>query len=139
MATMDFQNVRYGPNPFYMDQGGEMYYFFDVTFDDVPPVEVTYTIDIIDAQDAVVRTVSDTVPTNGQPTVHVERWLTPTTNLGGPLPFGNYRNRFTLEVPPAEGPSLLLTDYPTVVKTICSGRPVVPPQCDECDAACPAS
>lgn len=133
MATMSFQNIRYGPNPFYLAQGGQMYYFFDVSFSDTPPTEFTYTIYMKDGSGNTVRTVTATVPTDGQQLVHVERWITPTTDLGAPLPFGNYKNNFNLEVESGSGLSLLSESYPPVSEDFCSGRPVLPPPCSECD------
>lgn len=133
MPTMSFQNIRYGPNPFYRDQGAQMYYFFDVSFSDTPPADFTYTILMKDAAGTTVRTVTDTVPTDGQALVHVERWITATTDLGAPLPFGNYKNNFNLEVGSSLGLSLLSEDYPPVSTDFCSGRPVLPPPCADCD------
>ena len=72
-----------------------------------------------------VKTVTGTTPTNGESTVSVRVNFPPTKDSGGPLAFGNYGNDFEVSA----------SGYPTYNQRLCTGRPIVPEDCD-CAGSC---
>lgn len=119
MAEIDVQQVRYGPNPLYVRQGGNMFYEFDVVFDDTPPAEFDYSVELTDPGGNVVRTLSGTVPTNGESTVKVSLRTPMKTDEGATLPFGNLKNIFDVQA----------AGYTAFNKRICSGLDPTPEPC----------
>src|SRR5690606_37589252 len=76
VPSISVVNVRYGPNPLYVRQGGDMHYLFDVVFSDEPPAEFDYVIEIQTPDGTTVRTLSGRVATNNQQTVPVAIYTT---------------------------------------------------------------
>lgn len=130
---IDLTNYSYGPNTFPIRQGGTLYYRFDVNFQaanpgdppPTPPSEFTYTVRMKNADGQVVKTVTGTVPTHGQSVVSVRTNVEPTRDVGGALAFGNYSNHFEVAA----------FGYPTYDQRVCTGRTIVPEDCD-CEASC---
>ena len=90
-----FQNVRYGPNPLHLEQGGTMYYKFDVAFaGGTPPATFDYSVRMKDASGKVVKTMTGTQATNGQSTVAVQIHAAMTADGGGSLGQGSWTNEF---------------------------------------------
>lgn len=119
------ENHRYGPNPHRLRQGGTLYYEFNVEFDGPPPTEFDWTIRMRDAGKNLVKTLTGTTPTRGEPVVTVVVNLPATKDSGGLLDFGNYSNQFEVQA----------SGYPTFDQVLCSGRTIVPEDCD-CAAWC---
>lgn len=134
MPSISVLNVRYGPNPLYVRQGGSMHYLFDVVFSDEPPAEFDYSVDIQTPDGTTVRTLAGRVATNGEQTVPVAIYTTPTTDLGAPLPFGHYKNIFNVSEVAEGGEMMALssTSYPPYSERICSGINPTPEPSTNC-------
>lgn len=136
MARIVIEDAQYGPNPFYLRQGGTMFYRFNVgqvpsEEDDPenpvpPPDQYDYTIRIKAEDGSVVKTLTGSVPSEGQSSVPVVVEFPPTKDAGGAFDFGNYANEFQAGAAGRTGST----------QTVCSGRPVRPEPC-KCDPSCP--
>jgi hypothetical protein len=101
MADIDVTSIRYGPNPFSIQQGGLFSYEFTVNFaNGTPPGTFTYDIYALSPTQEVMKHWTDSVPTNGQSQVNVGVAFPLQTEDNQPFPFGDFRNRFVVS---AEG------------------------------------
>jgi len=124
-GTIELPNKSYGPAPIYIRQGGTMYHRFEVSFAGAaPPTEFTYTVRLKNAG-GTVKTITGTLPTDGQALVPVVVHSDLAKDAGGPLDFGNYATEFEASAP----------GFGTRTELFCTGTPVEPEEC-ECDPSC---
>lgn len=120
--TIEIENASYGPNPFYVRQGGNRWAVFDVVFSGgTPPASFDYAYRMKDPGGTAVLTVSGTENTNGQERTTVSLSFPAVKDSGGPLDFGNYLNEFEA------------SSNPSTTITVCTGTPVVPEPDDDCE------
>lgn len=134
MGTLTITEGSYGPNPFFILQGGLYHYRFTVNFEGAPPPEeFTYRVVAARPDHSVLREWSDTVPTDGQSSVQVNLAVPLQLEGGQRFPFGPFYNRFEVSIP--EVPGLQESEsWPPVSERICSGTPVV---CEQRKNLCP--
>lgn len=91
--------IDYNGGTFFVDEGASVTYNFTVTFEpDSISDTIDYQIDLIDRDDSIVKTLSDSVETNGQPVVSFSVTWDGTTNELVPLPYNqSVYNKFRLE------------------------------------------
>lgn len=126
MASLSFFNKDYGPTRLQIQQGGNLYFYYDIGFSGTVPAQVTYTIKLFDRNNVVVKTVTGTLSTNGRNPVPVRVFTPPTRDGGGNLGFEGYGVRFEASA----------SGYPDLSEDFCTGI-TVEPDCDPCaDPAC---
>ena len=59
-GTISISDIYSGPNPFFPETGGRMYFKFTVSFDSTPPSQFVYEVDLVDRNGTTVRTLSAT-------------------------------------------------------------------------------
>jgi len=114
-GTITFSNMQYGPNPYFPDTGGGVFFMFDVNFDGAPPSQFTFEVNIVDQDGNVVRTLSGTIEDPQQSgNTAVVRW-DGKDNYGNIVSVGGYGPTFSAYAP----------GYSPLMEKFCSGVQVL--------------
>lgn len=123
MPKIVVKDVKYGPNPYSIAQGGLYYYSFLIVFEDgSAPTEFTYEIFMMDSTNAVIKHWLDRIVANGGFEFPVYTAFELKTDSGLDFPIGNFKNKFKVTSP----------GYDAFDEFICSGGVVKPDDCDPC-------
>ncbi|GEM_PF-1534175 len=123
-GTIIISDIKYGPNPFFLETGGRMYFKFTVGFDSTPPSQFVYEVDLIDRNGTTVRTLSATKDNPLQTGNAVALYWDGKDESGNAVPMnGGYGPTFRVTVPASKEAASkdLSVTYNTKSMISCSG------------------
>lgn len=127
-GVISISDIYYGPNPFFPETGGSMYFKFTVGFDSTPPSQFVYEVDLVDRNGTTVRTLSATKDSPVQTGNAVALRWDGKDESGNAVPMnGGYGPTFRVSVPvstKAASKDLAVTYNEKSVISCSGGQPV---------------